>query len=212
MKSLFFDPSKHVFSSPILEDVIQDAVEFFVNTPVYDLPPPKRFKGPGVYALYYVGDQEPYSRLGERNRKSVDIPIYVGQASPKGVRQARVEEIQEAVGYRLWNRLGEHRRNIEQVSNLRRADFKCRFMLMLDEEMGIIRTVESALIWRFRPLWNTYIDGFGIHDPGAGRAKQLQSEWDSIHPGRNFVAKMESSPRPLEPILAKIRKVLDELD
>jgi hypothetical protein len=84
-------------------------------------------------------------------------------------------------------------------------------MIMVGEEHGLIRTIESALIRKYKPLWNTYVDGFGIHAPGKGRARQQVSEWDSIHPGRPFVEKMESEGRPIEPILAKIKKVLETL-
>ena len=40
------------------------------------------------------------------------------------------------------------------------------------------------LIIRFKPLWNVFIQGFGINVPGAGREKQRRSMWDTLHPGR----------------------------
>ena len=40
------------------------------------------------------------------------------------------------------------------------------------------------LIIRFKPLWNVFIQGFGINAPGAGREKQRRSMWDTLHPGR----------------------------
>jgi hypothetical protein len=206
-----FNIEAHRFASSILHTVVNDAVEFFASTQPYNLPPPQRFLGPGIYALYYIGTTGIYGELGKKNVGELKYPIYVGQASPKGVRQARVEDT-DVLQPRLWSRLQEHRRSIDQVDNLNLSDFRCRFVLMVGEEIGLIRTVESALILRYRPLWNTYIDGFGIHDPGAGRARQLQSEWDSIHPGRGFTAKMESSTQSVEPIIDKIQSAIDLLD
>jgi len=143
----------------------------------------------------------------------VRLPIYVGKASAKGVRQGKVDYVDydEIRGYEIWGRLNKHRSSITGAANLELSDFACRFMIMLGTEHGLIRTVESSLIHRFQPLWNSYVDGFGINDPGSGRARQLQSEWDSIHPGRAFVRKMETSPRPTEPILKKIEMALSEL-
>ena len=34
-------------------------------------------------------------------------------------------------------------------------------------------------------LWNSLVDGFGNHDPGAGRYKGLRPRWDVLHPGRS---------------------------
>lgn len=205
-----FQPANHMFHSVILRDVVEEALDFFVKTPVYEFPPPRRFKGTGVYALYYVGTAGIYAKLGQINSAGSQVPIYVGKASAKGTRQGKIS-YDETRGYEIWSRFNKHRNSIESVVNLNLSDFTCRFMIMLGTEHGLIRTAESALIHRFRPLWNTYVDGFGINDPGSGRAKQLQSEWDSIHPGRGFIQKMETSPRPVEPILRKIERALSEL-
>jgi hypothetical protein len=209
VQSSEFNPINHLFKSSVLQVVVDEAIDFFLSTPVYNLPPGFSFQGEGVYAIYFVGQDGIYQRLGTLNRPSVQIPIYVGQASSKGVRQGRVEE---TTSTRVHGRLREHSRSIGSANNLSLDDFRCRFVLMLGKETGLIRTVESALIAKFRPLWNTYVDGFGIHDPGKGRARQLQSEWDSIHPGRSFVSKMESSPRTVEPILDKIDSYFTLLD
>ena len=40
------------------------------------------FIGAGIYAIYYVGDREPYQILGVN-----EFPIYVGKAVPPGARK-----------------------------------------------------------------------------------------------------------------------------
>lgn len=209
------DATRHLFHSPLLRHIVQETVDFFEDTPVHSLPPGIRFYGPGVYALYYVGETGIYARLGRKNQPDVRYPIYVGQASSSGVRKGRAEAGSEEGGARLLGRLQEHARSISQVAdgeNLRLADFRCRFVLLLGTaEQGIIRTVESALIARYTPLWNSVVDGFGIRDLGAGRAKQALSEWDSLHPGRRFTQKMETTALPLLPILEKVERALSAL-
>jgi hypothetical protein len=54
---------------------------------------------------------------------------------------------------------------------------------------------ESLLIENFKPLWNVLIDGFGIHAPGKGRKKQVQSKWDTLHPGRGLAADLPPNPK-----------------
>jgi hypothetical protein len=46
------------------------------------------------------------------------------------------------------------------------------------------------LIIRFEPLWNVFVEGFGINVPGAGREKQRKSMWDTLHPGRPEAKKL----------------------
>jgi len=48
---------------------------------------------------------------------------------------------------------------------------------------------ESIMIARHAPLWNALIDGFGNHDPGAGRVAGIRSRWDTLHPGRTWAEK-----------------------
>jgi hypothetical protein len=52
---------------------------------------------------------------------------------------------------------------------------------------------ESLLIQRHRPVWNSVIDGFGNHDPGAGRRKGAMPSWDTLHPGRSWADKCAAS-------------------
>lgn len=208
-----FDSQDHTFQSDILEDIVDQAVAFFLDSPVHPLPPKVTFAGPGVYAIYYVGTSGIYQNLGKRNRPEVEIPIYVGQVSSSGVRKGLVDETEDLKKRRLRDRLNKHARSIQQADdkeNLNLDDFRCRFMILLGSEAGLSRVVETHLIKRFTPIWNTYVDGFGIHDPGKGRLEQSHSEWDSIHPGRSFLKKMKGSSLATEPITSKIAEVLNK--
>lgn len=68
----------------------------------------------------------------------------------------------------------------------------------------MIGTVEAALIKWNRPLWNSLLAGFGNHDPGKGRYKQVKSDWDVIHPGRHFAEKCKGAMTPKSEIIAGI--------
>lgn len=37
------------------------------------------------------------------------------------------------------------------------------------------------------------IDGFGNHDPGAGRRNMRRPRWDIIHPGRTWAEKLAAA-------------------
>lgn len=43
-------------------------------------------------------------------------------------------------------------------------------------ESDLVVPVEAELIRKYRPLWNTIIDGFGNHLAGSGRYNQARSE------------------------------------
>jgi len=47
-----FDRAKHVYRNEAFVELGKDAVRFFSGTPVHPLPPPERFLGTGVYALF----------------------------------------------------------------------------------------------------------------------------------------------------------------
>lgn len=49
-----FNRSDHIYNSPNFEEIIKDTIRFFNGTPVHKLPPPERFYGTGVYAIYCV--------------------------------------------------------------------------------------------------------------------------------------------------------------
>jgi hypothetical protein len=78
----------HTFRSPEFRGVVEEALKFFEGTPVHNLPPPSRFTGCGVYALYYLGDCGFYAKIAHLNRDACALPIYVGKAVPPGWRTA----------------------------------------------------------------------------------------------------------------------------
>ncbi len=184
-----FKREEHVYISDAFEEIIKDTIRFFNGTPVMKIPPPVKFHGTGVYAIYFIGKNKLYADLALKNRIEFSMPIYVGKAVPRGWRQARIETQSSNKAYELNGRLNEHARSIEQAVNLSLEDFHCRFMILEDTASSLISTVEAALIRYYKPIWNTQIDGFGNHDPGKGRYNQAKSEWDVLHPGRPWADK-----------------------
>lgn len=152
----------------------------------------ERFFGAGVYAIYYTGNFDAYAMIGVVNRgvAGPSTPIYVGKAVPTGGRKGNVDPQVSAKGTALFSRLDEHRKSIEQATNLQISDFRCRYLAVDDIWIPL---GESLLIQRHRPIWNCLIDGFGNHDPGAGRHKGAKSNWDTLHPGRAWAIKCAPS-------------------
>ena len=68
----------------------------------------------------------------------------------------------------------------------------------------MISTVEATLIKLSRPLWNSAVDGFGNHNPGAGRFNQAKSDWDVIHSGREFSDRCRGVPNSLDSVIKNI--------
>jgi Eco29kI restriction endonuclease len=211
MEQKSFDRGEHVYKNNALAELVKDAVRFFNGTPVHPLPPPERFLGTGVYALYYIGANPIYARYAQLNRLSYGYPIYVGKAVPKGWRQARLSDNSMAQSNELINRLREHYKNINVAKGLGVEDFMCRFVIFEDEGSDMIGTIEAALIKLNMPLWNTSIDGFGNHDPGSGRYEQAKSEWDIIHPGRLWAEKCKGVLKPKNSIITKIQTHFNRL-
>lgn len=182
--------------------------EAMLQKPVIPLPPGK-FGGAGIYAIYYVGDFEPYSQISERNQNDQWLePIYVGKAIPAGARRGGLG-LDAPTGHVLHNRLRDHAKSVNEAQNLRIEDFMCRYLLVDDIWIPL---GESLLIEMFRPLWNTVVDGFGNHDQGISRVTQLKSSWDTLHPGRSWANRHQQS-RSTDEILAQIEvrlKMTDE--
>jgi len=196
-----FDLNNHIFRSPAFQQLIQDSITFFQKTPIQPLPPAWKFNGTGIYGLYLSGNHPIYPAIANQNRKQFILPIYVGKAVPSGWRQGRVTQNNSTA---LYSRLREHSRSIEQVDNLILSDFHCRLMILNDQESNLIGTVEAALIRLYQPLWNSIIDGFGNHDPGKGRYDQAKSEWDVIHPGRNWAKRLRGQSPNIDDFLIKV--------
>jgi hypothetical protein len=200
-----FNPLNHVFKSPKVHAIINEAIAFLNQTLVHQLPPSEPFIGTGVYSLYYLGNFDLYQKIAEVNITECTQPIYVGKAVPKGWRTARGGSEKYAT---LTQRLREHARSIKHGPGLNIKDFKCRFMILKGKESSMITIVEAALIRKYRPLWNTVVDGFGNHDPGSGRYDQAKSEWDVLHPGRAWAENLRGKLPDLEGIKAKIKNAL----
>jgi hypothetical protein len=174
------------------------------------LPPRTRFPGAGVYALYYIGDFEPYRPIAPPAHEAGEIPIYVGRAVPRGSRAGGGGLRPTTTEAVLFNRLREHSRSIRTVEeyawqarcvNIRLSDFRCRFLVVDDIWVAL---GEAVLIGHYQPLWNGFVQGFGIHAPGGGREKQARSDWDTLHPGRAFAARRPPGPRSAAQVAAEV--------
>lgn len=200
-----FNPANHVFHSSTFQQVVNEVLEFVTSTPAQALPPSAAFTGAGIYLLYYTGEFSPYIPIAEANSCTLSMPIYAGKAVPSGWRQAR-ETTQ--ISTALYRRLNEHAASIRAAENLEIADFKCRFVILEGEERSLIATVEAAIIRRYRPLWNSVIDGFGNHDPGINRYGQILAGWDTLHPGRSWEKKWQGSRPDRAKLIEKIQNDL----
>lgn len=205
-----FERKKHVYLAPEFEELIKDAMRFFNGTPVHTLPPPKRFLGEGVYAIYYIGKNALYKPIYAANRVTYQLPIYVGKAVPKGWRQAKATATKQSTA--LFARLSQHANSINTIHNLQQGDFMCRFMIMEGATSAMISTVEAALINHYHPVWNSCIDGFGNHDPGKGRYNQAKSDWDILHPGREWADKCAGSAHSAVDITKRIEQFWTSLN
>jgi hypothetical protein len=194
------DYSRHVFHSVELQDIVEKAIRFFIQTPVQSLPPPASFTGAGVYGLYYAGGFDLYAPLGN---PACTHPVYIGKAVPPGWRTARAPETKTPD---LYRRLCEHARSIDLTASLILDDLRCRFMIL--DQTDLIVPIEARLIRSYKPLWNTIMDGFGNHDPGSGRYNQARSEWDVLHPGRPWAERLTGESPRLEDIVTRIQQFL----
>lgn len=166
------------------------------------------FAGAGIYAIYYHGGFEPYAMIAGDPQSPDAKPIYVGKAVPSGSR--RGSSLAATVSGRwLYARIVEHRDTIAAVErgagNLCIADFSVRYLVVDDIWIPL---GESLLISSFAPLWNRVIDGFGNHDPGAGRYNGMRPLWDVLHPGRAWAEKCQPRAETREEIG---RRIIDYL-
>lgn len=172
----------------------ESVAEALLRAPVQLLKSPGKLVGAGVYAIYYTGNFPAYATIAGHNAEGrFEQPIYVGKAVPKGARKGGLG-LNAALGTALRARLRDHAKSIEQATNLKLVDFHCRALTVDDIWIPL---GENMVIEKFQPLWNRVIDGFGIKDPGKGRAGQKRSSWDELHPGRKFVEKLNLAPSKL---------------
>lgn len=144
------------------------------------------FKGGGLYALYYRGPFDTYRVLSSVNETALTHPIFVGTAEPRCDRYEASRQLGQVNSRALSGRLRRHATSIRAVSNLDIAHFQARW-LVVDSVWTALG--ESAMIRRYRPVWNAVLVGFDDTDPGRRRAEGLRSAWDTLHPGRPWAAK-----------------------
>lgn len=130
--------------------------------------------------------------------------IYVGKAVPLGARKGGVGSL-SSPRCELWNRLKQHAKSIEAAGNLRVADFTCRYLVVVPVWIPL---AERFLVAHFKPLWNLAIDGFGNHDPGAGRRGMKRPCWDIVHPGRHWAEGLEAA-EDADALLGRLRLFLE---
>jgi len=193
-----FDINNHIakISDKNIEAIVKPAFEFFEATPYYQLNNVPTFEGAGVYALFMKSTD---GTCYEGCLPSMH-PIYVGKALPSGSRQGK----KIGAGTALRSRLRKHLKSISEAENLDVETFLCRFMILQGQATDLIGAMESYLIRQYNPLWNSFIDGFGINAPGAGRYNQSPSEWDTLHPGRSYAKPLTGKRRNKDEILNKI--------
>ena len=170
-------------------------------------PEPQKFSGSGIYSIYYRGTFPAYERIASRNRGGkFEQPIYVGKADPRGARKGGLRKAGNRPSNTLYKRLQQHARSIREAENLLIEDFFFRYLVVDDIWIPL---GETYIIDKFEPLWNKVVIGFGIHTPGE-RRKQNISIWDTLHPGRSFVAKLGLPPNPksIEQIQIEIDRFL----
>jgi len=166
----------------------RSVVETLLQSEEVALGAAKVFPGAGIYAIYYRGDFEPYSKLAAINKDSGILPIYVGRAIPKGGRKG-VSKTALSSTRALSLRVEEHARSIRSVDSLDIESFTCRSLVVDDIWIPL---GESLVIDQFKPLWNVCLDGFGNHDPGGGRYLGKRAPWDEVHPGRAWAMKCQA--------------------
>ncbi len=181
------------------QNLARSVVNAFLKRPERPFPPDESFEGSGVYAIYYHGGFQAYSRLVEANPAP---PIYVGKADPSGARKGGTQALG---GRELYHRLRKHSRNIDQVENLRVQDFTCRYLVLVPVWVTL---AERFLVEHYQPVWNVAIDGFGNNPPGSGRRDMKRPLWDILHPGRPWAAKLNTEVSP-EEVVEKLIAFLD---
>ncbi len=159
--------------NPLDRDQLAESVRRRLESQPREPLPPAHFLGGGLYALYYTGPFVAYQRLAD-----TDLPIYIGRSAPSATRMGAERDTSK----KLFRRLREHAKSVQQVGNLDLDDFACRFLVVEDPWIPL---GEYALLREYHPvLWNTVVDGFGSHAQGRGRDEGERSKWDTLHPGR----------------------------
>lgn len=192
--------SESVFNPLDKRNLGNSVVEALLKCPAQPLAEVANQPGAGIYAIYYQGQCPFYRELSLINQKEPRHPIYVGKAIPKGGRKgANMDASLESTA--LSGRLQEHKTTIESVPSLDIGDFLYRSLVVDDIWISL---GETLVIQRYQPLWNQVVDGFGNHDPGAGRYGGMRPSWDELHPGRPWAAKCQPPKLSRQQILERV--------
>lgn len=152
------------------------AVELLQQAPT-EFPPQTKFHGPGVYALYYMGQHEAYDPLVKLDAGTCNYPVYVGKAARHATKQGF--NPRPSGKTELFDRIKKHHKSVTAATNLESSDFRVRYLVL---KPAYIELAESVLIMAFRPPWNGM--GLGSNETGGPRLTGKGSLWDSLHPGR----------------------------
>jgi len=187
------------------ENLGKSVAESLLNSSPIPLGKLKTFSGAGIYAIYDTGDFPTSFPLTKLNASPQELkaPIYVGKAIPTGGRKGVIDPEISAKGQKLYKRLDEHRKSIDDATNLKIEDFWFRNLVVDDVWIPL---GESLIIQHYHPLWNLVVDGFGNHNPGSGRFAGKRSSWDTIHPGRSWAEQCAPSKLTEDEILEQISK------
>jgi len=196
-----------MFNPLAKESLGRSIVEALLAPPLLPLNDVEVFVGAGIYAIYYCGDFPNYAGLSSLNQVAATYPIYVGKAVPKGGRKgASADASLDSMA--LSKRLREHKGSIDSVDSLSVADFNYRYLVLDDIWISL---GEALVIQRFQPLWNQVIEGFGNHDPGAGRYTGMRPLWDELHPGRDWAKRCKPPKLSKEQICAQVEAYMAKL-
>lgn len=166
------------------------------------------YDGAGIYVIYYRGSHPAYERLARANAVELKVPIYIGKAIPSGGRRGADLFGDTPQGRFLYGRLKEHADSIRAAGNLDIADFYARWLVVDDIWIPL---GETLLISKFEPVWNRLVDGFGNHDPGAGRYKGAIPIWDVLHPGRTWATRLQPRAQSQAEIEAEVKAYLERI-
>lgn len=183
---------------------VVDALLTSVEKPLASI---ENFIGAGVYAIYYRGEFSHYAPLSALNRSTGNFPIYIGKAIPKGGRKGTALDA-SLDSIALSKRLQEHAASIMAVPSLAIQDFSYRSLIVDDIWITL---GEAFVIQQFQPLWNQVVEGFGNHDPGAGRYSGKRPLWDELHPGRSWATRCQPSKVTVAELLAKVDHYMQTL-
>jgi hypothetical protein len=169
--------------------------------PLSSLPPSEPFPGTGLYALYYLGDFSAYAPIAPPASGPGEVPIYISRVNPPRTKTGVEGLLTPTIEPILYKRLCEHATTLDQTQNLLLQDFRCRYLVIDDIWIPL---AETLMIQQYKPVWNQILQGFGNHDPGAGRYFTPRPEWDELHPGRSWAARQSPARHSAKEILTRI--------